>query len=118
MDRSSCSTMTVRCPTRSRGRGECDRSRVAGQGARETERKTAAGPALRKGGAREPGAKPDRTRAEPDAEGSGMAEARTRLRVPSGNKEAAQQLGARYLAGGWYAPPGIVLAPFRQRGWL
>ena len=27
------------------------------------------------------------------------------LRIPYGNKEVALQLGARYAAGGWYAPP-------------
>ncbi len=42
----------------------------------------------------------------------------TPLRIPFGNKEAAQQLGARYRAGGWYAPPGVALDPFRQRGWM
>ncbi len=42
----------------------------------------------------------------------------TPLRIPFGNKEAAQQLGARYRAGGWYAPPGVALDPFRERGWL
>jgi DNA topoisomerase-3 len=44
--------------------------------------------------------------------------AETPLRIPFGNKEAAQQLGARYRAGGWYAPPGTALDPFRKRGWL
>ncbi len=42
----------------------------------------------------------------------------TRLRIPFGNKEAAQRLGARYREGGWYAPAGTDLAPFRERGWL
>ena len=42
----------------------------------------------------------------------------TQLRIPYGNKEAAQQLGARYREGGWYAPAGISLAAFRERGWL
>ena len=42
----------------------------------------------------------------------------TPLRIPFGNKEAAQQLGARYRAGGWYAPSGVALDPFRERGWL
>ncbi len=42
----------------------------------------------------------------------------TPLRIPFGNKEAAQQLGARYRAGGWFAPPGVALDPFRERGWL
>ena len=44
--------------------------------------------------------------------------AETPLRIPFGNKEAAQQLGARYRPGGWYAPPGVALDPFRERGWL
>ena len=42
----------------------------------------------------------------------------TPLHIPFGNKAAAQQLGARYRAGGWYAPPGTALDPFRERGWL
>ena len=42
----------------------------------------------------------------------------TPLRIPFGNKEAALQLGARYRAGGWYAPAGADLAAFRERGWL
>jgi DNA topoisomerase-3 len=42
----------------------------------------------------------------------------TPLNIPFGNKEAALQLGARYRAGGWYAPPGVDLAGFRERGWL
>ena len=46
------------------------------------------------------------------------AAAETPLRIPFGNKEAAQQLGARYRSGGWYAPPGTALDPFRERGWL
>jgi DNA topoisomerase III len=42
----------------------------------------------------------------------------TPLRIPFGNKEAALRLGARYSAGGWYAPPGADLSRFRERGWL
>ncbi len=42
----------------------------------------------------------------------------TRLRIPFGNKETAQRLGARYGAEGWCAPPGTDLGPFRERGWL
>ena len=48
----------------------------------------------------------------------GAAAGETALRIPFGNKEAALQLGARYRAGGWYAPPGIDLDGFRKRGWL
>ena len=42
----------------------------------------------------------------------------TPLRIPYGNKELAFGLGARYGADGWYAPPGVDLAGFRERGWL
>jgi DNA topoisomerase-3 len=42
----------------------------------------------------------------------------TPLRIPFGNKEAALHLGARYRADGWYAPPGVDLEGFGQRGWL
>ena len=43
---------------------------------------------------------------------------RTPLRIPYGNKEVALKLGARYGSGGWYAPPGVDLSPFGERGWL
>jgi hypothetical protein len=49
---------------------------------------------------------------------SNMSAADTPLRIPFGNKELALQLGARYRAGGWYAPPGTDLTNFRRRGWL
>jgi DNA topoisomerase-3 len=49
---------------------------------------------------------------------SGAPSGDTPLRIPFGNKEAALQLGARYRAGGWYAPAGIDLSGFRERGWL
>jgi DNA topoisomerase-3 len=42
----------------------------------------------------------------------------TPLRIPFGNKELAQKLGARYGAGGWYAPPGVDLAAFGEQGWM
>ena len=42
----------------------------------------------------------------------------TPLRIPFGNKEVAQKLGARYAAGGWYAPRGVDLAAFGAHGWL
>ena len=42
----------------------------------------------------------------------------TPLRIPYGNKELAFRLGARYGPKGWYAPPGVDLAAFRERGWL
>jgi DNA topoisomerase-3 len=46
------------------------------------------------------------------------AGASTPLKIPYGNKEIALKLGARYGAGGWYAPPGVELSTFRDRGWL
>jgi DNA topoisomerase III len=42
----------------------------------------------------------------------------TPLRIPYGNKEVAFKLGARYGSAGWYAPPGVDLAAFGERGWL
>jgi DNA topoisomerase III len=44
--------------------------------------------------------------------------ANTPLRIPYGNKEAAQKLGARYAEGGWYAPLGVDLTEFKSKGWL
>jgi len=43
---------------------------------------------------------------------------RTPLRIPYGNKAVALKLGARYGSGGWYAPPGVDLSAFGERGWL
>jgi DNA topoisomerase-3 len=42
----------------------------------------------------------------------------TPLRIPYGNKEVAMKLGARYSSAGWYAPPGVDLSAFGERGWL
>jgi DNA topoisomerase-3 len=42
----------------------------------------------------------------------------TPLRIPYGNKEIAMNLGARYGSMGWYAPPGVDLSAFGERGWL
>ena len=50
--------------------------------------------------------------------GGDVASGDTPLRIPYGNKEAAQALGARYRAGGWYAPADVPLTAFRERGWL
>ena len=54
-----------------------------------------------------------RRAAKPDGGDAG-----TPLRIPYGNKEAAFSLGARYGVNGWYAPQGIDLSGFRERGWL
>jgi DNA topoisomerase-3 len=42
----------------------------------------------------------------------------TPLRIPYGNKDVALKLGARYGSTGWYAPPGVDLSVFGERGWL
>ena len=42
----------------------------------------------------------------------------TPLRIPYGHKDVAMKLGARYDSAGWYAPPGIDLSAFGERGWL
>ncbi len=42
----------------------------------------------------------------------------TPLKIPYGNKEVAQKLGASYGADGWYAPPGVDLSAFKENGWL
>ena len=42
----------------------------------------------------------------------------TPLRIPYGNKDVAIKLGARYGSSGWYAPPGVDLSAFGERGWL
>ncbi|WP_338665374.1 DNA topoisomerase [Pararoseomonas sp. SCSIO 73927] len=57
-------------------------------------------------------------RPEPATPATAVGEEETPLRIPFGNKEAALRLGARYRAGGWYAPPGTELSGFRERGWL
>jgi DNA topoisomerase-3 len=56
--------------------------------------------------------------ATPSAPAQANSESDTPLRIPYGNKEAALKLGARYRAGGWYAPVGVDLAAFGERGWL
>jgi DNA topoisomerase-3 len=61
---------------------------------------------------------------KPDAFAAPLAPAQpnsvtgTPLRIPYGNKEVALKLGARYGSAGWYAPSGIDLSAFGERGWL
>ncbi|WP_338822066.1 MULTISPECIES: type IA DNA topoisomerase [Bradyrhizobium] len=67
--------------------------------------------------------KPSRKRkAKAAAAASTIAQANsatgTPLRIPYGNKDIALKLGARYRSGGWYAPPGVDLTAFGERGWL
>jgi DNA topoisomerase III len=58
------------------------------------------------------------TGATPVAPAQPNSVAGTPLRIPYGNKEVALKLGARYGSGGWYAPPGVDLSAFGDRGWL
>ena len=62
---------------------------------------------------------PEHVRTEASA-GAAQASAGspTPLRIPYGNKDVAFSMGARYGADGWYAPPGVDLDAFRERGWL
>ncbi|MFC7737805.1 DNA topoisomerase [Roseomonas sp. GCM10028921] len=81
-------------------------------------------PGRRKGAARS-SRPPDKAARAGQAEGAaptgappGLLGGDTPLRIPFGNKETALRLGARYREGGWYAPPGVELGRFRERGWL
>lgn len=56
--------------------------------------------------------------ADPPVSARQNSGADTPLRIPYGNKEEALKLGARYRSGGWYAPLGVDLAAFDERGWL
>jgi len=66
--------------------------------------------------------KRSRKRTGADAAPSTLAQpisaAGTPLRIPYGNKDVAIKLGARYGSAGWYAPPGVDLSAFGERGWL
>ena len=68
------------------------------------------------------GKRPRKRKAAADAAPSTPAQpnsvVRTPLRIPYGNKDVALKLGARYSSAGWYAPPGVDLSAFGERGWL
>ena len=85
--------------------------RKAGRARPDTERLIAAG-LLRESGL-------EHVRTEPSASAAqASAGSPTPLQIPYGNKEVAFSMGARYGADGWYAPPGVDLDAFRERGWL
>jgi DNA topoisomerase III len=67
---------------------------------------------------RKPAADVAATAAAPPTHARQNSGADTPLRIPYGNKEVALKLGARYGAGGWYAPSGVDLAAFGEQGWL
>ena len=109
-------------PRRWAGRGDARNSGVgaasrggkslkAGGARPGTERRKAAGPRGASG--------PEPARTGPSAGAARTSTcSRTLLRIPYGNKEVAFSLGARYGPDGWYAPPGVNLDAFRERGWL
>ncbi len=97
-------------PARSRGEGAGSEGDGTSAG---TSGDTA--PKAKQGRGRTKGAAAKRKSSGPDRAGS---EAGTPLRIPYGNKEVAIKLGARYGAGGWFAPSGVDLSAFRERGWL
>ena len=112
-------------PRRSAGQGEATNSGGGTGGAASR-----GGKPRKAGGARQGTERPkskglrrasgtERVRTEPRA-GTARASAGspTPLRIPYGNKEVAFNMGARYGADGWYAPPGVDLDAFRERGWL
>jgi DNA topoisomerase-3 len=75
-------------------------------------------PSRKAGGGKRRAKRPGTAAAAGDANAPGAGGGDTPLRIPFGNEEAALRLGARYRAGGWYAPPGVDLDRFRERGWL
>jgi DNA topoisomerase-3 len=92
-----------------------------GKKRRKLNRKTSNRPV----GSVEPQAAPPKRsrKQEVDTNAASMAPApanstRAPLRLPYGNKDVALKLGARYGSGGWYAPPGVDLSAFSERGWL
>ena len=87
---------------------------------RKLSRKTSSGPVVSVA----PRAAPKMPRKQKiDTDTASMApvpadSSRTPLRIPYGNKGIALKLGARYGSEGWYAPPGVDLSAFGDRGWL
>lgn len=82
--------------------------------AKRPSRKKAAAPPTTPARSPAPAARARKT-TRPDAADDAST---TPLRIPYGNKEVAMKLGARYRDGGWFAPAGIDLSPFTERGWL
>jgi DNA topoisomerase-3 len=85
-----------------------------GKGGRKTARKKPGSMAPRKNTPKQS----DNAATAPSGPAPQSAGAETPLDIPYGNKEIAMKLGARYRSGGWYAPPGVDLTAFDERGWL
>lgn len=101
-------------PTRAAKRQRSTKPAAAGAGAVSSGRAPAAPKA--RAGQTFPDLGPSK-RPAPTGNGT-TSSADTPLRIPYGNKEAAQALRARYRACGWYAPADVPLAAFREPGWL
>lgn len=99
-------------PAAVEGAGQTANKRRRRTTAKSAEHKASSGRKTRrnKGAGRPPDASP------PFA--SPASGTNTELKIPYGNKEVAFRLGARYSASGWYAPPGVDLSPFKEKGWL
>jgi DNA topoisomerase III len=104
-----------RRPTKVMAKVKPSRS-AAGKPADPTERRTSALSPTKHGIGR--GKSTRGAAAIGDAQRPSSADAGTPLNIPFGNKELAIHLGARYRTGGWFAPPGINLKPFQEKGWL
>ena len=76
------------------------------------------GPKSRRSAVRQSGKPPPPRSATSGKRPGPNATTGTALQIPYGNKELALRFGARYGPNGWYAPPGVDLTAFRQRGWL
>jgi DNA topoisomerase-3 len=85
---------------------------------RKAAYKPAGSPAPRSAGPTKRSRKRKGADAAPSTPAHSNSAARTPLRIPYGNKDVAMKLGARYGSAGWYAPPGVDLSAFGERGWL
>jgi len=80
--------------------------------------KSASAPSQSEGPTKRSRKRKDRANAAPSTPAQPDLVTGTPLRIPYGNKEVAMKLGARYGSAGWYAPPGVDLSAFGERGWL
>ncbi len=103
------------------GQGSTDEGNQPVKKRRRSKDTTGAAPARRKAARGKTARKPKVNVPTVDAS-PGLSQhdagSNTPLKIPYGNKETAMKLGARYAAGGWYAPPGVDLSAFKENGWL
>ena len=127
--RKGAKSSTGRSKTGGRSRKSLDHDTISDE---PTERSAIASAGIPDGASRKGGRKsrktpprrPQRATADaappvaPSPPSGSRSATETPLRIPYGNKAIALDLGARYRPGGWYAPPGVDLAAFGERGWL